>query len=327
MSTSTRAPEMASPLTSAPPPSLADQLEETRRRCTTALGADELAPVGEALGRLGVGEAEQLALVRASVDTLESRQPVAALAERVTALGVATADAAVERWLLLLSALRHLDAMAKLPVSESVKREFCREFDYFAAPPAKVRPEFGALRPDFPGMSRLASLRRFPAGQAHFVTSGLPRSWLLKPKGLDKLKLAAFTLARLRGVAPMFFLHMSWKKKLVLSEKEQYRSYYRIAETMKLQPEIRGIAGASWFHSPDTFRVTPHLEWVNRVFLENGGFVTIIGPAHPTGGVFQNDVHRRRLWEAGQFQPTTGLALWPRRAVLAWAAAHPEWAA
>ena len=30
---------------------------------------------------------------------------------------------------------------------------------------------------------------------------------------------------------------------------------------------------ASWLHSPDTFAVSPHLAWLNRVFLENGGHV------------------------------------------------------
>ena len=325
MPTSTHAPD-AAPIALAPPPSIAEQVEETRRRCAAALAGDALAAVADGLRRLGVDEAQELALVRDSIDTLESRGPITALAERLAASGVPVADAALERRLLVLSALRHLDAMAALPVSDSVKREFCREFQFFAAPPAKAIAEFEALRPNFPGLSRAASLRRYPAGQVHFVVSGVPRSWLLKPKGREKVRLAGFLLRRMRGFAPTFFLHMTWHRKLVLLEKEQYRSYYRMAETMRLQPAIRGIAAASWFHSPDTHRVSPHLAWVNRVFLEHGGFVTTIGAAHPTGGVFQGDVHRRRLYDAGEFQPTTGLVLWPRRAVLAWADAHPEWA-
>ena len=84
------------------------------------------------------------------------------------------------------------------------------------------------------------------------------------------------------------------------------------------------IVASAWFRSPDTHRVSPHLSWVNRVVLDHGGFVAVHGPADPACGVFARSTTRRRLYEAGSFRPTLGLVIWPRRAMIAWADAHPE---
>jgi hypothetical protein len=207
-----------------------------------------------------------------------------------------------------------------------VKREIFLDYQFYASPPARDIPEFFVERFNFAGMCQVATARRFPAGQIHWVVSGLPRSMILKapPKVIPGL--LHFVATRTRGLAPMFFVHMGWRRKsrLALLESEHYKAYFRMAKAMRLQPGIKGIFGASWFHSPDTYTVSPHLAWLNRIFHEEGGKVAIIGPAHPTGGVFQGGIERKRLYDEGKFKPTTGLFIWPRDAVLRWAAAHPE---
>jgi hypothetical protein len=97
-----------------------------------------------------------------------------------------------------------------------------------------------------------------------------------------------------------------------------------MARSMELQPDIKGLVASSWFRSPDTHRVSPGLAWVNTVVLENGGFVAVRGRARPDCGVFVRSPTRRRLYERGEFTPTIGLVIWPRRALLKWAETHPE---
>ena len=97
-----------------------------------------------------------------------------------------------------------------------------------------------------------------------------------------------------------------------------------MACSMELQPDIKGLVASSWFRSPDTHRVSPHLAWVNTVVVENGGFAAVRGKADPNCGVFVRSQTRRQLYERGEFTPTIGLVLWPRKAMLRWAAAHPE---
>jgi hypothetical protein len=93
-----------------------------------------------------------------------------------------------------------------------------------------------------------------------------------------------------------------------------------------LHPEVRGLATESWLHSPETFRVSPHLAWLNRPFEEHGGIVIVLGAASESSGVFTGSAVRRRLYDEGQFHPTTALVIWPRAAMLRWAASHPEFA-
>ena len=107
-------------------------------------------------------------------------------------------------------------------------------------------------------------------------------------------------------------------------ERETNRSWYRMAQSMKLQPQIRGLIASSWLHSPDTMRVSPHLAAFSRALLDNGALVIRHHAADPNCGVFYRSPERKKLYEEGQFVPTHGLVIWPRKEMLAWADAHPE---
>ena len=197
---------------------------------------------------------------------------------------------------------------------------------FSARHPSATAKKLLAPSDGFIAMAKLVTLRRFPAGQLHFEPSGIPLSWLvhLGPRRLTKLLL--FLGRYVRGRRPFFFHHIAWRRKnrLLLLESEQNRSYFRIAQSLALHPEVKGLLTASWLHSPDTYRVSPHLAWLNRPFLEHGGLVVIIGSASESSGVFTAGSERRRLYDEGLFRPTEAMAIWPRAAMLDWASKHPE---
>lgn len=302
--------------------------EEARRRCDDALAAPELSAVANALERAGLGDGDGLAIVRQVSDAPESQARVLALKKTLAAAGVPASEALVERLLLLRAAQDALHQLPDLPVAAGVKLLFVEEVDALVAPDARSLPLLNAGQYSFATWCKLMTLRRLPAGQIHWEPSGVPRSWLLKVGVGAMPRVAAYVATRLRGLGPMFMAHMSWRRKnrFVLLESEQHRAYHRIARTLELQPEIRGFMAEAWFHSPDTHRVSPHLAWMNNAFLENGGLVAVIGPAHPESGVFVGGRERRRLYEAGEFKPTTAMALWARDAMIDWAKRHPEYA-
>ena len=135
-------------------------------------------------------------------------------------------------------------------------------------------------------MARIATLSRFPAGQLDWEVSGIPRSWLLKVPRRSLPRLVSSILFELRGFQPAFFSHINPNRRNqgILLERESLRSYHRMARSMERQPEIKGLITASWLHSPDTFAVSPHLAWLNKVFEENGGHVLPLGPADIDSG-------------------------------------------
>ena len=128
-----------------------------------------------------------------------------------------------------------------------------------------------------------------------------------------------------RAFGPAFFVHMPAAHSVfALRESEVLKSYYRMAQAMELQPHVKGLIASAWLHSPATFEVSPHLAWLNNVFAEHGAVVATMGPATPDCGVLANSVERQRAFSEGRFKPTTGLIVWSRRNMLAWAAAHRE---
>ena len=256
----------------------------------------------------GNGLQDRVCAIRAGLQQEYAEMPAGAL-ERVMILQTAG------------DALRNLPALA---VSDAVKRLFCEEFEYVAHPSRAIGLD--AAKGSFVALCQLATFRRFPAGQFHWDVSGIPRSWLIEAKGRDRLRLFYWIAAKLRGFRPLFFSHLNANRanRWVLTEREANRSYYRMAESMALQPAIKGLVTCSWLHSPDTFAASPHLAWLNRTFLDNGGLVVVLGPADPDSGVLTRSPERQKLYEAGRFKPTMGLVVWPRADVLAWAGRHPE---
>jgi hypothetical protein len=299
-------------------------IDETRELCHDALRRPELARAAQALAARGGPQAAWAATFAVS-ESAKSQQPARDLIAAVAGSQPA-APGVAEQCLLTSSALVALDRLASLPVGERVKALICDEFRSFASPDRREQTD---VREEarFVSLCRLATLRRFPAGQFHWEVSGIPRRYLLRVAPVSLPRTLTFVAARMRGLAPIFYSHLNSRRPdRSLSERESNRSYFQMAKALELQPAVKGFAACAWFRSPDTAEVSPHLAWVNRVFLENGGLVVKAGRADPEGGVFHRSVTRRRLYEMGAFTPTNGLVLWPRQAMIAWATAHTEFA-
>lgn len=306
----------------------AGALDETRAACRAALedGAD-LQPLWRASLDPGAGAAplrEARALLPA-VRTAGAAVPrLAELKQALAAAGYPVADGAFERFLIVAAAHDAVDRLHALPVDERVKDLCCQNFTMYAA--GKTPEPFDVSKASFVAMGRIATLSRFPAGQLDWEVSGIPRSWLLKIPWTSLPKFAASVLFELRGFAPAFFSHVNPNRRNqgTLLERESLRSYHRMARSMAHQPEIKGLVTASWFHSPDTFVISPHLEWLNDVFLQNGGYVFPLGPADVDSGVLHRSPERQQAYDAGTFKPTEAMIVWPRRAMLVWAAGRDD---
>jgi hypothetical protein len=231
------------------------------------------------------------------------------------------------REVLLRGAIEALGRVSDLPVAPAVKIRICDVFRMFCEAPRDDREL--RLRPDlgFHGcaLAACALLARFPAGQLDWEVSGLARSYLLRVPFAHIPRVVRVLARDLGGRRPCFVAHMGVRRyPLLFVEAESHRSYHRMAQSMTLQPEVRGLLLEAWFHSPETIRVSPHLAWTNRTPLAHGATLTDLGPAPPQSGFLTGSPDRQRLYEAGDYRPTIGLVIWPRPALLAWAAAHPE---
>jgi hypothetical protein len=299
-------------------------VEETRALCVTRLAAPEMRAVSERLSAI-TRTTGFWQLTSHVAESEGSQEQTRLLKSRLVQDGGLADDGAFERCLLVDAAAHACSLLPTLPVTARVKQFFCAEFNYVATADSTAFGKMQVGSPRFAGIAKTTTLRRFPAGQFDWEVSAIPRSALLRVSPAHIASTAAFVVWRMRGLGPVFFSHLNPRRpNRSLLEVEANRSYYQMARTMELQPKIRGFAAHSWFRSPATHAVSPHLAWLSRVFLENGGCVVEAGPEPSDAGVLYRSETRRRLFESGKFHPTRGLVLWPRRAMIAWAAAHPE---
>jgi hypothetical protein len=295
--------------------------ETAREACRRALEEDT------SLRPFAAAAHDRAPLLTQAIATVPRMQPLSGAASelqrirhRLEQQGVPVGGGAFERFLVVQAALASVDRVSALPVDDCVKELFYRKFTLYAAgtPPALLDLDSAS----FESMCLVATLNRFPAGQLDWVTSGVPRSWLMRVPRRALPRLLRVVAVELGGFAPAFFTHLDSHRpnQGLLLERESLRSYHRIARSMAMQPAVKGLVTASWFHSPDTFAVSPHLAWVNDVFLQHGGYVFPLGPVDPECGVLHRSPERRQAYENGTFTPTEALVIWPRRAMLTWAA-------
>jgi hypothetical protein len=308
--------------TGCPGDELMPTVEETKQQCRLALTEPASAAIISALDRRGSSLDQCVTYVSSVTMQPETVQPLASIKADLERSGLDLADARFERCVLTAAALRSIERLDQVPVSESVKALCC---DLYVRLHQR-RPSLDLTHHRFVELSKIATLRRFPAGQFDWEPSGLPRSWLPKIRPMPALCRTLHLIAiRMRRFGPAFFIHMGvGGKNYMLLEREAERSYYRVAQSMALQPRTIGLITASWLFSPDTFAISPHLAWLHRVFRENGAVLATIGPTDPGCGVLHRSPERKRAYDEGRLKPTLGLVIWPREEMLAWAGTRPD---
>lgn len=263
-------------------------------------------------------------LVADVTETPESQARVKALKEQARAAGIEVEADAFERALLRSAAAEFEPRIASLPIYESVRKLLRDEYRFYTGPGRGTLLETGSYL--FVTACKTISLRRFPAGPMDWEISGFPRSWFLKVGRSDLPRLAWFLTARVGGFRPAFFMHVARRPKNrgLLLEKEVLRGYYRMARSLELQPAMKAILASSWFHDPAAVSENPHLEWLNRLYRDEGGLIVTAGPAPADAGFMEHNADRKERFENGRLGYRMGVAIWPRRAAIDWACRHPE---
>ena len=306
---------------------LSERIEQTRSLCQEALASSGLAEAEEFLARRNLTEHARVELLRAGAREQKVTPQLLALRDSFVAeSGSAVEACTLERTLLLRAALPALDRIPELPVDESVKHLFCKEFAFYAKPPESARGNFSLSGHPFFAMSKMVLFQRFPGGASQWEVSGFPRSWLVKVAPRLMAKTYRYLAFKAKGFGPFFVGHLAGTRhKLpVLIEREFRVSFYRWATAIEKQPAIKGVMAGSWLHSVETHRISPHLSFLNRPYLEAGGIYTELGAADPSDGFLDGSKERAELYEAGEYKPTFGIVMCTRDQVVAWKRAHPE---
>jgi hypothetical protein len=289
----------------------ADTLQNAGTLCREVLESDrEMRAIGEQLA----GYSPETLLSEVGYDPA-STKPLEAWRSQVDA-----SPHAFERWILLRAAVAAVPVVRQLPVAGAVRMLWAEDARFFAQPPATGLDWFSLDHIRFREMARLATLRRFPAGQFHWEIGGLPgRTALQTP--LHQWPALAAVLLQTGGRAPYAEIHVNERRKnrFTLTESEGLRSLYWIAKSLEIQPGVRALFSYGWLACRTTAEVAPRLAWIRRFFVEQGAFVSSVQPAPPDAGFLVGSQERRRLYEQGLYRPLMTYVVWPRRKLLEWA--------
>ncbi|WP_297801458.1 hypothetical protein [uncultured Brevundimonas sp.] len=101
------------------------------------------------------------------------------------------------------------------------------------------------------------------------------------------------------------------------------RTWMAAAGIVEAYSGLRGAIGSSWFYDPPLKTISPRLAYLREMPLKNGAFLVHQGPGeiHSERAAASSPT-RRAMIENGTYVPRSWLVVWPRRALLKWAASE-----
>ena len=217
--------------------------------------------------------------------------------------------------------LASVDRLSGLSVPGELKSLVIDEFEARCEDGLRRRYERYSLR-DSEGWDQLRSsrLQRLPLGLYAFNIAGIPRSNLLRCPGRERLALTRFLAFRMRGLSPVFEVHLPRLPTRHVSEAEVDDSHRLLSRVAQMNPGVKGLYSSAWYIDPAVAVINPRLAFLREFFLKNGGFVHSLGVVGScVEDALRKSATRRRLYEEGRYQPTAWARYWPRAAMLRWA--------
>lgn len=154
-------------------------------------------------------------------------------------------------------------------------------------------------------------------------TGGISRRALTSGGAGQALRLGAYLARTGLRAGPYLEIHTHTPMLDGFNEAGWERCYELVADVLALRPDCPGMVGGSWFYDPALAAISPRLAYLADTPIGGGAFRVRLGAfAEDTELATATSASRRALVEAGTYVPTKWLLIWPRRALLAWAAAR-----
>ena len=172
----------------------------------------------------------------------------------------------------------------------------------------------------------ICSLRNIPVGGAWIVEiSGIGRKFLITGGFRQFFKASLFTLFHMGGFKPYYQVHTVDRYIKGFNSEERDKCYLRIAELLKLNPEVKGMVAGSWFYDPSLKNVSPRLTYLIKKPMLYGAKVFRLGTEESDIKLaLMKSPTRRKLYQEGRYIPTRYLIVWPRKYMLIWAEQHSK---
>lgn len=137
---------------------------------------------------------------------------------------------------------------------------------------------------------------------------------------LQTIKFFSFLLSH-KGSKGYYQIHTHLSMLEAFNEEGWNECYMCIAEMLKVNPDIKGFFGGSWFYDPALKEISPKLSYLREIPLSGGARSFQVG-LDTTGNALATSKTRQELFKKGDYTPRSYLLIWPRKELLAWAEAR-----
>ena len=167
----------------------------------------------------------------------------------------------------------------------------------------------------------LCRLIFIPLGsQAVEAASGISRGLLLKGGVKQFFEGLKFFVFHTKGFKPFFQIHLDTRKGKDFNSCERTQCYFRIAELLQMNPQVKGLFGGSWFYDPKVEKISPRLAYL-RCYPEAFGAKTFYNGSdeQDVTQALAKSPTRKQYYENGQYLPANYMLVWPRERIINWA--------
>jgi hypothetical protein len=170
----------------------------------------------------------------------------------------------------------------------------------------------------------ISRMKMIPAGAVLIERARLPKKFLFR-SGIKQFVEGAFFIAsELKGLGPLYQSHLDTREgSISLAEFNPggwIRSYLRIADILRANPEIKGNFGITWFNDPKMKEISPKLSYIREISVTNGGKIFYYGSSKAViRDALSKSATRRRLYQEGSYVPRSFIRIWSRSKLIGWA--------
>lgn len=164
----------------------------------------------------------------------------------------------------------------------------------------------------------ICTFRLIPAGAQLVEIHGFPRS-VVFTRLSRILPNLWFYLFQLKGGKPIYTIHTHQGNLSDFNPEGWNRCYVRIGQLLKLNPEIKGMQGGSWFYDPALSIISPRLAYLREVPCQNGAAIFFVGTEDHTSSALSTSASRVEKFKTGEYVPRAFVLAWPRDALITFA--------
>jgi len=126
-------------------------------------------------------------------------------------------------------------------------------------------------------------------------------------------------LLRTTTIDPWYRMHTEQRNLDEFNASGWNAFYRRSASMLKIDTDVRGLVGTSWFFDPQLKTISPRLAYLLEP-TRHGAMLFPVGTSEfDISSATATSESRRKLYETGKYRPTSYTLIWPRDALLRWA--------